>query len=152
MMNESEDKRSKVLYAPLTILVAASPKLKRDWLMQSIVATAYAEGRISIVVKEPDWESWQLFLYWLLKREIPQHTHNNQMLLVRCWALGEHLEVRDVMDAVMLRLLLFYDLVENGITVEVVRYAFCRTKSSGLDATKTEPNAKISEYGLSKNF
>ena len=51
MMNESVDKRSRVLYAPLSILVAASPKLKRDWLMQSIVATAYAEGRISIVVR-----------------------------------------------------------------------------------------------------
>ena len=46
------------------------------------------------------------------------------------------------MDAVMLRLLLFYDLVQNSITVEVARYALCRTKSSALDAMETEPNAK----------
>jgi hypothetical protein len=134
------EKPDKVLYAPLSLLVAASPKLNKDWLIEAMITPVNDEGRVSIIVKEPDWESWQIFLYWLLKREVPQHTHNDQMLLVRCWVLGECLQVPDFMDDVMLRLLLFYDVAGNSITVEVARYALCRTKSSALDVTKTVPN------------
>ena len=69
MMNESVDKRSRVLYAPLSILVAASPKLKRDWLIQSIVATAYAEGRISIVVRNRTGSRGKSFFIGCSKEE-----------------------------------------------------------------------------------
>ena len=120
-----------------SLLVAASPKLKRDWQIQATVPTAYTEGRVNIVVKEPDWESWQIFLYWLLKREVPERIHKDQLLLVRCWTLGECLEVPEFMDDVMLRLLLFYDIAGNSITVNAAQHALCRTKSSALDVTQT---------------
>lgn len=84
-------------------------------------------------VDSADWEAWLVFHYWIMKRELPVELKEDQMLLVRCWCIGEYYWIRDFMSDVMFRLLRYFDNEENIVSIDAVRLAFCKTQHNALD-------------------
>lgn len=114
----------KCLYAPESLLASAGDNLK-TWLQ---MAPVYGNCPVVVHIPNGDYEAWQVFIFWLLNRSVPDDVRSNEVLLVRAWALGEYLVSYDFMADVMLRLLRYYE--RASASVDAIRYAFCWTRMS----------------------
>ena len=133
----------KTLHAPRSFLESAGDKLKL-WLQ---LASVDESGRKILYIPNGDYQAWQVFLFWLLHRRIPDEVRSNQELLVRAWVLGEDVVSDDFMSDVILRLQRHYERAR--VSLEAIRYAFCGTHMlSELSNLRTVIAEEIIKTGI----
>ncbi|PIA89413.1 hypothetical protein CB0940_07146 [Cercospora beticola] len=94
-----------------SVLEAVSP-----WFQKALRDQVFVEGQTGkILFPEDDPASWEIFLYWLLRREIPRPgiatSHEEDLIsLAKCWILGDKYGITKFQDEVMLFYLHIVDL------------------------------------------
>lgn len=111
------------LLVPEFILCDLSPGI--DEILAIAKANPSAEG-FRVALPDDDHKAWTVLIHWLVRVCLSNEAEVDQLLLVRCWALGEKYELKSFRDEVMLAMLLFCD--DEMIEVETVRRAFELTK------------------------
>jgi hypothetical protein len=118
------------LYATASLLYSASEMLKAAWYGKEVSLGQH----YGVEFHDADYEVWEVLLYWLLKRKLPQQIRRDQMLLVRCWVLGEDLAIQYFMADIMFRLLRYFNKEGSLVTIAAAKYAFCKTRRNVLVA------------------
>ncbi|KAK3619034.1 hypothetical protein LTR56_024289 [Elasticomyces elasticus] len=102
-------------HVPQTILHTTSDYFTKALLHETSLGAAET-GVLRF--PEDDVDVWGILLYWMLIKELPetalgtramkdQELAEFELLLVRCWAVGERYQVPQFQDLVMLELLVF---------------------------------------------
>jgi hypothetical protein len=130
---QSTSKNRDTLYAPASFLRETSDTLQQMLETRAVLAQ---DEFLELQFRDADYEAWQVFMYWLTYREIPQAIWQNQELIVRCWGLGEWLVVFDFMSDLILRLMQLYERNGSNLSAQAIQMAFCATRMSTLQGSK----------------
>lgn len=76
-------------------------------------------------------DTWNVFLYWLLKREMPKDVLKvNDLLAVRCWVLGDKYDIPVFQNLAMVALIRKYD--NESPSLEVIKEAVSNTRQGSV--------------------
>ena len=77
----------------------------------------------AITLPQDIYQAWKVLLHWIATRRLPEHVADDELLLIRCWALGERHGIEEFQDEAMLALLLWcedfhldMDTIERGLS------------------------------------
>ena len=97
-----------------------------EYFVKAIEHEHLGDGRPGIMtLSEDDADAWKILLHWKLKGTIPPRDFvddHGQVLLVRCWCLGDKYDITEFQDLAMLELIKVLNGVET--TLDIVKIAF----------------------------
>ena len=101
-----------------------------DYFFNALRRDTFKEGREGrLEFPEDDGASWEVLLYWMLKKEVPPCIEQEDEILVRCWILGDKYGIAAFQDEIMIRLLAYWQESLVSVTAFAIAAEQCPPSS-----------------------
>lgn len=101
-----------------------------DYFFNALRRDTFKEGREGrLEFPEDDGASWEVLLYWMLKKEVPPCIEQEDEILVRCWILGDKYGIAAFQDEIMIRLLAYWQESLVSVTAFAIAADQCQPSS-----------------------